>query len=115
MSDATPQLPIEISCSDVKAKLAPGEQLLLLECRQAEKYEAASISGAKRLPMSETPDRLDELESHREGPVVVHCHHGGRSLRVAAYLRQQGFDQAQSMAGGIDEWSLTIDPAVPRY
>jgi rhodanese-related sulfurtransferase len=46
---------------------------------------------------------------------VVHCHHGGRSLRVAHWLREQGFANAQSMAGGIDRWSQEIDPSVPRY
>ncbi|REJ88675.1 MAG: rhodanese [Planctomycetota bacterium] len=115
MSNATPPLPIEISCSALKAKLDAGEEFLLLDCREPEEYEAASIRGAKLLPMAETPERIGELESHRGGSVVVHCHHGGRSLRVAAFLRQQGFEQAQSLAGGIDEWSQTIDPAVPRY
>jgi rhodanese-related sulfurtransferase len=55
------------------------------------------------------------LAAHRDRRIVVHCHHGGRSLRVANWLRGQGFEQAQSMAGGIDAWSTEIDPAVPRY
>jgi rhodanese-related sulfurtransferase len=47
--------------------------------------------------------------------VICYCHHGQRSLDVAAWLRAQGVEQAQSLAGGIDRWSLEIDPAVPRY
>jgi rhodanese-related sulfurtransferase len=45
----------------------------------------------------------------------VHCHHGGRSLRVVRWLREQGFSRAQSMAGGIDQWAVDIDPSLPRY
>ncbi|HQU46751.1 MAG TPA: rhodanese-like domain-containing protein, partial [Pirellulales bacterium] len=59
--------------------------------------------------------RVSELEPHRGRAIVVHCHHGGRSLRVAQWLRQQGFAAAQSMSGGIDAWAAEIDPDVPRY
>ncbi len=65
--------------------------------------------------MSELPARVGELAETLSKPLVVHCHHGGRSLRVANWLRTQGFPQAQSLAGGIDQWSLEIDPTVPRY
>jgi rhodanese-related sulfurtransferase len=66
------------------------------------------------IPMREIPSRLSELGA-KEGHIVVHCHHGGRSLRVTQFLRQQGFEQAQNMAGGIDAWSVEVDAAVPRY
>lgn len=65
--------------------------------------------------MSRLAEYLDELAPFRDCPVAVHCHHGGRSLKVAVWLRNQGFAQAQSMAGGIDRWSLEIEPSVPRY
>ncbi len=65
--------------------------------------------------MSEITTRLDELADARDAQLVVHCHHGGRSLKVARWLRENGFAQAQSMAGGIDQWSQEIDPSVPRY
>jgi len=65
--------------------------------------------------MSEIQNRLAELETHRDDDIVIHCHHGGRSLRVANWLRQQGFSKAQSMAGGIDQWAVEIDPSLPRY
>lgn len=114
MSDSR-LLPIEISCSEVKSLRDSGAPLVLYDCREPEEHAHCSISGSLLIPMSELRDRLGELEPHRAGRIVVHCHHGGRSLRVAAFLRQQGFAQAQSMAGGIDEWSATIDPSVPRY
>jgi rhodanese-related sulfurtransferase len=108
-------LSIEISCADVKALGDSGASFVLYDCREADEHAHCSISGSLLIPMSELRDRLSELEPHRDARVVVHCHHGGRSLRVAAFLRQQGFAQAQSMSGGIDEWSATIDPSVPRY
>ncbi|HEX7446968.1 MAG TPA: rhodanese-like domain-containing protein [Pirellulales bacterium] len=110
-----PELPLEISCQDVKAKLDSGADFLLLDCREADEYAIAQIAGARLLPMSEIQARQVELAGDRGRQVVVHCHHGGRSLQVARWLRQQGFAQAQSMAGGIDRWSLEIDAAVPRY
>ena len=108
-------LPIEIDCRSVKTLLDEGANFLLLDCRETDEYAVARIDGARLLPMTELQARLGELDGDRSRRVVVHCHHGGRSLRVAAFLRQQGFAQAQSMAGGIDEWSQSIDPAVPRY
>jgi len=115
MNAQSPQLPIELSCEDVQRLQQSGEAFAFLDCREADEYEACRIDGATLLPMSEMRDRLGELEPHRAQRIVIHCHHGGRSLRVAAFLRQQGFPQAQSMAGGIDQWSERIDPTVPRY
>jgi rhodanese-related sulfurtransferase len=110
-----PDLPLEIDCRTVKQKLDAKADLLLVDCRERDEYETASIHRAVLLPMSEIADRLRELETHRDRPIVVHCHHGGRSLRVARWLRQQGFTQAQNMTGGIDQWSQEIDSTVPRY
>jgi rhodanese-related sulfurtransferase len=110
-----PELPLEITCQAVKTKLDAGDDFVLLDCREADEYATAKIDAARFLPMSEIESRLGELEADRNRPIVVHCHHGGRSLRVAKWLRQQGFATAQSMAGGIDAWATEIDPRVPRY
>ena len=109
------QLPLEVTCEEVQALRRAGTAFALLDCREADEYELCRIDGAVLLPMSELRERLGELEPKRAERIVVHCHHGGRSLRVAAFLRQQGFTRAQSMAGGIDAWSERIDPVVPRY
>ena len=93
----------------------PGKQFLLLDCRTPEEHATARIQGAILIPMQELPGRLGEIQAWRDGRIIVHCHHGMRSLRVARWLREQGFAQAQSMAGGIDAWSETVDPTVPRY
>jgi rhodanese-related sulfurtransferase len=108
-------LPLEIDVLGVKQMLDAGEKFVLLDCREADEVATAKIPGSLHIPMREIPARLAELESHRQGRLVVHCHHGGRSQRVTHYLRQQGFSQVQNMSGGIDDWSLKVDPAVPRY
>ncbi len=109
------ELPLEVTCQDVVAKQAAGDRFLFLDCREPDEYATAKIAGTTLLPMSVLAERVGELEPHKESLVVVHCHHGGRSLRVARWLRGQGFPQAVSMAGGIDHWSQTIDPSIPRY
>jgi len=111
--DADP--PIEIDLLSVRAKLDKQLDFLLLDCREPDEHATAHIPGAKLLPMSQLAASLTELEEFRDFHIAVHCHHGGRSLRVARWLREQGFGKAQSMAGGIDQWSLEIDPTVPRY
>jgi rhodanese-related sulfurtransferase len=108
-------LPLEIDVLGVKQMVDAGEKFVLLDCREADEVATAKIPGSLHIPMREIPARLAELESHRHGRLVVHCHHGGRSQRVTHYLRQQGFPQVQNMSGGIDDWSLKVDPAVPRY
>jgi rhodanese-related sulfurtransferase len=108
-------LPIDIDVRTVQQLRDAGEALLLLDCREPHEHQTARIEGARLIPMREISARLAELEPHKGERIVVHCHHGGRSLRVTHFLRQQGFSQVQNMAGGIDAWSLEIDPSVPRY
>lgn len=109
------RLSLEVGCQSVKLALDSGSDLLLLDCREADEYQLVRIESAEWVPMGEIPARVETLKPHAARRIVVYCHHGGRSLRVAAWLRQQGFSQAQSMAGGIDGWSEQIDPSLPRY
>ena len=106
--------PIEIDVRTVKKMLDSGEKFTLLDCREASEVATARINGTTHIPMRDIPGRITEL-GPKNCRIVVHCHHGGRSQRVTPFLRQQGFDQAQNMSGGIDAWSLQIDPNVPRY
>lgn len=110
-----PELSLEISCHDVRQRLDAGEDFLLLDCREQNEYDLVRIEGAQLLPMSQFVDRASELEPRRERPIAVYCHHGGRSLQVAAWLRNQGFSQAQSVHGGIDLWAQEIEPGLTRY
>lgn len=107
--------PIEVSVSAVKQLLDSGDKFLLLDCRQEDEHQFAQITGAVLIPMNELPERIAELEPYRELPIIVHCHLGGRSLRVTHWLRQNGFAQTQNMTGGITQWSAEIDPNVPTY
>jgi rhodanese-related sulfurtransferase len=109
---------IEISAADAAVVLRntpPSAALLLLDCRTPDEHATAKIAGSLLLPMQEITERLAEIEAWRGKPIIVHCHHGMRSLRVAKWLRERGFPHAQSMQGGIDAWSTDVDPAVPRY
>lgn len=108
-------LPMEVDCLTVKQRLDAREDFFFVDCREASEYDNCRIDGATLLPMSELTTRVGELEPHKHREIIVHCHHGGRSLRVASWLRKNGFEMARSMAGGIDQWSLEIDPTVPRY
>lgn len=107
--------PLEISVGDVVRLRDAGEGFLLLDCREPEEAQIASITGAVLLPMSEIVDRVGELAGNEGRRIIVHCHLGGRSLRVAAWLREQGFPWAQSMAGGIDQWAVEVEPGMARY
>jgi len=108
-------LPMETDSRTVKARLDRGDDFLFLDCRERDEHAAAHIAQARLVPMSELAARIGELEAYRDKEIVVHCHHGGRSLRVTNWLREQGFLRVQSMSGGIDAWSQEIDPQVPRY
>ena len=107
---------LETTCEQVQAWLNDDNHpFLLLDCREQDEYDLVHIDGATLLPMSQITERVDEIADHKEKPVVVYCHHGGRSLRVTNWLLEQGFQNALSMAGGIDQWALQIDPSKPRY
>ena len=107
--------PLEVDCVAVKAKLDAGTAFLFLDVREPDEYATAHIEGTMLLPMSQLAGQVSELEAHKSGEIVVHCHHGGRSMRVVNWLRQQGYGHAINMAGGIDQWSLEIDSQIPRY
>jgi rhodanese-related sulfurtransferase len=109
---------IEITSAEASKQLEDNEasrRPFVLDCRTAEEYALAKIEGSVLIPMQEIAERLSELEPWRDKPIIVHCHHGVRSLRVTHFLRDKGFSQAQSMKGGIDAWSVEVDPSVPRY
>ena len=109
-------LPIETSPQDIQRRIDAGEPLLLIDVREPEEYAITRIEGATLIPMREIPASLQQLEAKAgEATLIVFCHHGVRSLNVAHWLREQGVPACQSMAGGIDAWSLTVDPSVPRY
>ena len=105
----------ELSAAEVSGARERGEVFLLLDVRQQGEWDAAHIEGATLLALDELETRLAELAEWRSGRVVVVCHHGGRSARACALLRANGFEDVSNLSGGIEAWSLTVDPSVPRY
>jgi rhodanese-related sulfurtransferase len=87
---------------------------VLLDVREPWEFQTASLPGSLLMPMGDVTSRA-HAELDPDTHIVVLCHHGQRSLSVAMWLRGQGFELAQSLAGGIDAWSRGIDPTVPRY
>jgi rhodanese-related sulfurtransferase len=96
-----------------KLRHQPGAPTLL-DVREPWEAETASIPGATLIPMGEMTSRA-HAELDPDKPYVVLCHHGARSLSVTMWLRNQGFDHVQSLAGGIDQYSRTVDPTIPLY
>jgi rhodanese-related sulfurtransferase len=91
------------------------DPFLLLDVRDPDEFERAHIGGSTLIPLSELEQRIAELDDWKDRPVVVHCHHGPRSERACELLIARGFAQAQYLDGGIEAWSLTVDPDVERY
>ena len=105
---------LEITVDQLQQQLASDHPPLLLDVREPWEFQTAHLSGSTLMPMNEVPARAFN-ELIEDQPIAVLCHHGARSLSVANWLRQQGFEKAQSVAGGIDLWSRVIDPTIPRY
>jgi adenylyltransferase/sulfurtransferase len=104
---------LEITPTELKKRLDAGEKLLLVDVRERWEHQVCRIEGSRLIPMQTIPASLQQLDL--EEPVICYCHHGMRSLDVAVWLRKQGVESAQSLAGGIERWSVEIDPKVPRY
>ena len=104
---------IEISVDELKRRRDAGEDFMLLDVREPDEIETASIPWAQVISMREIPARIDEIP--RDKPLVVMCHHGGRSERVAQFLEANGYEEPANLTGGIDAWSASVDPTVPRY
>ena len=105
---------LEITPAAVKAKRDAREHFVLLDVREPWEFEIAQLAESKLIPMNQVPLRAaQELDPNQH--IVVMCHHGVRSMHVTLWMRQHGFERAQSMAGGIDAWSRTVDGQVPVY
>ena len=103
----------EISVSELAKKHNAGEDFILLDVREPDELAIASIPWALAIPMGDVPVRFEELP--KDKPIAVLCHGGTRSGRVTKFLNENGYPNAVNVAGGIRDWSLTIDPTVPDY
>jgi rhodanese-related sulfurtransferase len=109
---------VELDPRDLRGRLDAGEAITLLDVREPDERAYAAIPAPVDLfiPMREVPGRADEVrEALARGPVVAYCHHGVRSRNVAAWLAVNGLPGVLNLQGGIDAWSVAVDPTVPRY
>ena len=107
-------LDYEITAKDLADRLKKTPDLKVVDVREPWEYQTAHIEGSILMPMGDVPSRAN-TELDPDESIIVLCHAGVRSLNVTAWLRNQGFENAQSLRGGIDAWSREIDPSVPRY
>jgi rhodanese-related sulfurtransferase len=103
----------EIGPAALKARLESAQPPLVLDVREKWEREVARLPGTTDIPMGEIPQRLAELPRDRE--IVVMCHGGARSMRVAHFLAQNGFSQLANLTGGIHAWACDVDPSVGTY
>lgn len=120
MSQPDPQV-ISLTPADLKSRLDRGERLVVLDVREPDERGFAAIGLTAptvdlHVPMGEIQARHDEIRAAAEGlPVVVYCHHGVRSMVVATFFARRGWTGLHNLDGGIDAWSLQVDPEVRRY
>lgn len=103
----------EITAREALDRLGTGASFVLVDVRTPEEAAVTRVPGSLHVPLDQLAARIEELDPQAE--VAFLCHHGVRSLKAAAIARAHGIDRAVSVAGGIDLWSLSADPAVRRY
>ncbi len=103
---------MEIDAKKISQWQKDGKAFRFLDVRRDDERELVSLGG-EHIPLDQLEARYKELP-HDKLPLIVYCHHGVRSLYATQFLKMHGYD-ALSLRGGIDLWSLEIDPNVPRY
>jgi rhodanese-related sulfurtransferase len=104
---------LTITVKELKDRLDNGDKPFLLDVREPYEYSMAKIEGSVLIPLGTLPESLDKLD--RSAEIVAYCHHGMRSADAVGFLLQQGFSKVKNLVGGIDAWSVHVDPSVPRY
>lgn len=102
-----------VEVEQLRDMLKSPEPPVVLDVREPKEAAICVLPGSILIPLGELPQRLAELPTDRT--IVVHCHHGGRSARATAFLREHGYGKAFNLTGGIHGWSLRIDPSVKTY
>lgn len=103
-----------ITVEELKAMRDAGTKLRLIDVRERSEYDVARIEGSELKPLGQIQQWSQEL-GDKDEEIVLHCHHGMRSDRACQFLSAQGYSNVKNLIGGIDEWSLKIDPTVSRY
>ena len=114
MSQANPQQMPEITATELKERLDRGDDVQIIDVREANEYAVARIPDSKHIPLGQVVNRMSEIDPTRE--TVVHCKMGGRSAKAIEALKQAGFTgHLLNLKGGITAWSNEVDPSVPKY
>ncbi len=103
----------EVTATELVRERQENSELVLIDVREQLEWDICHIDGATLIPLGQLPERLNELDGHKE--IVTHCHMGARSMQALEILKAAGFTKVRSLAGGIDAWSTDVDPSVPRY
>ncbi len=106
-------LPLQIDVATLAAWLDAGEEVTVIDVREAWEANLVALPSSRLIPLGSLPTQVDAVP--RVGVVALLCHHGGRSLQATRFLRELGYDNAVNVAGGIDRWAIEIDPSLPRY
>jgi len=106
-------LEFEVSPAEA-AQLLRENKARLIDVRETWEFETARVAGSLPMPMGDVPARAHQ-ELDPDERLVILCHHGIRAMNTTVWLRNQGFEQAQSVRGGIDAWSAEVDPSISRY
>ena len=104
-----------ISAIELAAFLKLADAPRLLDVREPEEFEIASLPGARLVPLGQIPARVEQIADWKDEEIVVYCHHGIRSMHAINFLAQAGFTNLTNLSGGIDAWSREVDPKTPRY
>jgi rhodanese-related sulfurtransferase len=108
-------MPTEIHPNALAAMLQAGDPVYLVDVRQPWEHAHAALPGSRLVPLHELAARWEEIRPPAGAAVVIYCHHGVRSWQAAAWLESRGLTPVHSLAGGIDAWSVLVDPTTPRY
>ncbi len=104
---------LEISVDEFHEIVSSNGPVKILDVREPHEYDICSIDGSVLIPLGELPSRVNELDTADD--IIVHCHHGSRSMQATRLLRNMGFQKVKNLAGGIDAWAEKHDPEMPRY
>ncbi len=105
--------PLEIDVQQARQWLKAKNAPVVLDVREPYEVALCRLPGSLAIPLAQVPNQLDALP--RDRPILIHCHHGARSLQAAKLLRARGFARATSLRGGIHEWAVAFDPEMPKY
>lgn len=105
----------QISPAALEERLVSDHPPHLLDVRESYEHDIVSLPEARLIPLGQLSERFGEIESWKQEPVVVYCHHGIRSQHAIAFLSSVGFEQLENLQSGIDGWSALVDPSLPRY